>query len=126
MASIHLPNILISIPRNPGRPPRQVFPIVWPILDSLTLGIALYYAQLFMNFAWSPLFFNAKQIGLALIDSALMAGTTYYMTKLLDEPTQSKTTYFLLPYCAWLTFATYLNGGIWWLNRGRRDLSKED
>ncbi|ESK96094.1 hypothetical protein Moror_7439 [Moniliophthora roreri MCA 2997] len=201
MASIHLPNILISIPRNPvyvtdllhfepsptpscrvalglpltlgilsgsstasvvrgqwyknlyappGRPPRQVFPIVWPILylsmgyashltvkaldasvspntrDSLTLGIASYYAQLSMNFAWSPLFFNAKQIGLALIDSALMAGTTYYMTKLLDEPTQSKTTYFLLPYCAWLTFAMYLNGGIWWLNRGRRDLSKED
>ncbi|KAL0070698.1 hypothetical protein AAF712_001919 [Marasmius tenuissimus] len=152
----------------PGRPPPQVFPIVWSTLyismgyashlavkaldsavlsttrSALTLGLALYYAQLSMNFLWSPLFFNAKQVGLALIDCTLLAGTTFYMTvrahwlkitnstnplneqKLLDEPTGSKTTMFLLPYCAWLTLATYLNGGIWWLNRGRRDLSKED
>ncbi|KAL0576915.1 hypothetical protein V5O48_005061 [Marasmius crinis-equi] len=134
----------------PGRPPRQVFPIVWPLLylsmgyashvavkaldsalspatrSSLTLGLALYYTQLSLNFTWSPLFFNAKQVGLALIDSTLLAGTTFYMTKLFHEPTGSKSTIFLLPYCAWLTFATYLNGGIWWLNRGRRDLSKED
>ncbi|KAF8897602.1 TspO/MBR-like protein [Infundibulicybe gibba] len=127
----------------PGRPPRQVFPIVWPMLylsmgyashlavkaldtatspsarADLTLGIALYYAQLGLNCVWSPLFFNWKLLGTALIDSVLLAGTTYYMTKLLDGPTNSKTTYFLIPYCAWLTFATYLNGGIWYLNRGR-------
>ncbi|KAK7470555.1 hypothetical protein VKT23_001979 [Stygiomarasmius scandens] len=131
----------------PGRPGRQVFPIVWPILylsmgyashlavkaldstvsvsarNDLLLGIALYYAQLSLNFAWSPLFFNLKQVGLALIDSVALAGTTYYMTKLLDGPTNSQTTYFLIPYCAWLTFATYLNGGIWWLNK---DKSKKD
>ncbi|KAK0468480.1 TspO/MBR family-domain-containing protein [Desarmillaria tabescens] len=127
----------------PGRPPRQVFPIVWPLLylsmgyvshlavnaldatsspstrSDVKLGIALYYAQLAMNFIWSPLFFNGKKLGLALIDSVVLAGTTFYMTKLLDGPTKSQSTYLLLPYCAWLTFATYLNGGIWWLNRGR-------
>ncbi|KAG7096879.1 hypothetical protein E1B28_004285 [Marasmius oreades] len=134
----------------PGRPPRQVFPIVWPLLylsmgyashlavkafdsslsssvkSSLTLGLALYYTQLSLNFLWSPLFFNSKQVGLALIDSALLAGTSFYMTKLFHAPTNSRTTVFLLPYCAWLTFATYLNGGIWWLNRGTNDFSRGD
>ncbi len=121
--------------------------------SDVKLGIAFYYAQLAMNFIWSPLFFNGKkvcsrhkhednthvknQLGLALIDSVLLAGTTFCMTvcicqlhgsrveitlwlqKLLDGPTKSQSTYLLLPYCAWLTFATYLNGGIWWLNRGQ-------
>ncbi|KAJ4478194.1 TspO/MBR-related protein [Lentinula aciculospora] len=181
--SFHLPDILLSIPRNPvtalgfpltlgilsgfptakvvrgpwynglffppGRPPRQVFSIVWPLLylsmgyashlavktldvsfsssssPALTLGLALYYAQLGMNIAWSPLFFGYKQVGVALIDSVLMTGVTLYATMLLDGPTDSRTTYFLVPYCGWLCFATYLNAGIWWLNR--RPLSgKED
>ena len=60
-----------------------------------------------------------SQIGLALVDSVLLAGTTWYMTSLLDGPTNHKATYFLAPYCAWVGFATYLNGGIWWLNRDR-------
>ncbi|KAK0230658.1 TspO/MBR-related protein [Armillaria fumosa] len=127
----------------PGRPPRQVFPVVWLLLylsmgyashlavnaldtasnpltpSDVKLGIALYYAQLAMNFIWSPLFFNGKKLGFALVDSVLLAGTTFYMTKILDGLTKSQSTYLLLPYCAWLTFATYLNGGIWWLNRGQ-------
>ncbi|KDQ64586.1 hypothetical protein JAAARDRAFT_28229 [Jaapia argillacea MUCL 33604] len=125
------------------RPPNYVFPIVWPLLyismgyashlavkalDTSTaetaragasLGLSLYYAQLALNVAWSPLFFGMKQVGWALVDSLLLAGTTFYMTKTLDSCTESKSTYLLLPYCAWLCFATYLNGSIWWLNRGR-------
>ncbi|KIY74152.1 TspO/MBR-related protein [Cylindrobasidium torrendii FP15055 ss-10] len=127
----------------PGRPPRQVFPIVWPLLylsmgwashlavgaldtavlpatrSSLRLGLALYYTQLAFNFAWSPLFFNAKQVGFALVDSALLGATTWYMTSVLHEATNGQTTLFLAPYCAWTAFATYLNGGIWWLNSGK-------
>ncbi|KDR83673.1 hypothetical protein GALMADRAFT_236004 [Galerina marginata CBS 339.88] len=176
--SIHIPNILLAIPRNsvvavglplalgflsgsqtsqvavsnwyaqlrtpPGRPPREVFPFVWTLLylsmgyashvavkaldatlldanrNDLSLGIALYYAQLGLNCLWSPIFFGKRQIGLALVDSVLMTGTTWYMTKLLDRPTNAKATYFLLPYCGWLAYATYLNAGIWWLNDGSK------
>ncbi|KAH8830931.1 TspO/MBR family-domain-containing protein [Flagelloscypha sp. PMI_526] len=85
--------------------------------DDIHLGMALYYGQLVLNFAWSPLFFMKKQIGVALVDSALMAGTTFYMTMLWHDPSRAATTKFLIPYCAWLSFATYLNGGIWYLNR---------
>ncbi|KAJ7047296.1 TspO/MBR-related protein [Mycena alexandri] len=124
----------------PGRPPRQVFPIVWPLLyismgyashltvkamdgvlspslrsDCVT-ALSLYYAQLALNILWTPLFFGAKKTGLALIDSAMMAAATFYMTKLV-APISPTASYLLLPYCAWLSFATYLNGGIWWLNR---------
>ncbi|KJA30208.1 hypothetical protein HYPSUDRAFT_127124 [Hypholoma sublateritium FD-334 SS-4] len=181
--SIHIPNILLAIPRNPitavgiplalgfisgsqtskvstsnwyhnlnappGRPRREVFPFAWTILylamgyashiavkaldstvlegnrNDLSLGIALYYGQLGLNYLWSPLFFNQQQMGLALIDSVLLTGTTWYMTKLLDRPTNAKATYFLLPYCAWLGFATYLNAGYWWLNQEPKSLSRK-
>ncbi|KAL0949486.1 hypothetical protein HGRIS_009540 [Hohenbuehelia grisea] len=124
----------------PGRPPRQAFPIAWSLLylsmgyashiaaralnetispshhAQLEHGLNLYYVQLALNLAWSPLFFGAKKIGLALADSVLLTGTAWYMTALLHNPTNSQTTYFLAPYCAWLSFATYLNAGIWFMN----------
>ncbi|KAJ7180151.1 TspO/MBR-related protein [Mycena crocata] len=149
----------------PGRPPRQVFPIVWPLLyismgcashlavktldsagsssvrSDCMLALSLYYAQLTLNLLWTPLFFGAQKTGTALIDSGLMAASTFYMTvsclffvnthvhqqlqKLLATHS-SEATYLLLPYCAWLSFATYLNGGIWWLNRDRRDTVQKD
>ncbi|TFK43466.1 TspO/MBR-related protein [Crucibulum laeve] len=129
----------------PGNPPKVVFPFVWTLLylsmgyashvavkaldtsvapstrNDLSVGLGLYFAQLGLNYLWSPLFFSAHKTGLALIDSTLLLGTTLYMTKLLDRPTNAKATYFLLPYCAWLGYATYLNAGVWWLNRNRKD-----
>ncbi|KAJ6539415.1 TspO/MBR-related protein [Mycena capillaripes] len=129
----------------PGRPPRQVFPVVWPILyvsigyaahltvkaldgassasvkSDCMLALSLYYAQLALNILWTPLFFGAKKTGFALIDSGIMAAATFYITILLASHSPGASC-LLLPYCAWLSFATYLNGGIWWLNRtGRSD-----
>ncbi|KAF9464483.1 TspO/MBR-related protein [Collybia nuda] len=124
----------------PFRPPREIVPFAWSILflsvgyashvavkaldaavtpatkSRLKLGITLYYAQIGLNLVWSPLFFGTQQPGLALIDSVLYAATTWYMTKVLHSPTKGKTTPFLLPYAAWLSYAAYLNAGIWWLN----------
>jgi benzodiazapine receptor len=132
-----------------AQPPNVTFPIVWPLLyismgyashvaakaldaaasnettAALDLGLKLYYAQLGMNFAWTPLFFMAKQTGLALTNISVLTGTTYYLTKLLHDATDGATTWYLAPYCAWLTYATYLNGSIWWMNKGR-GLVKED
>ncbi|CAA7259829.1 unnamed protein product [Cyclocybe aegerita] len=125
----------------PGQPPREVFPFAWLLLylsmgyashvavkaldssvvegnrNALSAGLALYYAQLGLNCLWSPIFFGQRMTGLALVDSVLLTGTTWYMTKLLDRPTNGEASYYLLPYCAWLAYATYLNAGVWWLNR---------
>ncbi|KIJ56886.1 hypothetical protein M422DRAFT_218667 [Sphaerobolus stellatus SS14] len=125
----------------PGRPPRQIFPIVWTTLyaamgwasylavktyDTTLLpevksaayhGLKLYWIQLGLNLIWTPLFFGVKQLGLATIDSVLLATFTGYMTIVLDKATDGATSWFLVPYCAWLSFATYLTGGIWLKNR---------
>ncbi|KAG9088784.1 hypothetical protein FS749_001902 [Ceratobasidium sp. UAMH 11750] len=126
----------------PAQPPRQAFGIVWPILyasmgyashlaiksydtslspavkDAALTGLKMYWVQLGLNLTWTPLFFMFKQKGLALIDIAALTSTVVAMTRTLHGPTEGKATYLLAPYCAWLTYATYLNGGYWWLNRG--------
>lgn len=127
----------------PGRPPRKIFPWVWTALylsmgyashlavramdsavtvatrDRTWSGFKLYYVQLGLNCLWSPLFFGKRKIGWALVDSAALTVTTIAMTKLWDGPTNGDATLLLLPYCGWLMYATYLNGGIWWLNKDR-------
>jgi len=129
----------------PGRPSPKVFPIVWTVLytgmgyashlavkaldrgllspasaNSARSGIKLYWAQLALNLLWSPLFFGMRQPALALVDSIALTAITIKMTADLDGPTGGASTLLLLPYCAWLGFATYINGGIWWLNRNQR------
>lgn len=42
----------------------------------------------------------------------------------LHEATDGATTWFLAPYCIWLSYATYLNAGYWWLNRNRPELER--
>jgi len=94
-------------------------------LHDASVGIALYYGQLALNCLWSPLFFVQKHTTLALLDSTLLTATTIWMTRVLHGPTNGKATYFLLPYCAWLSYATYLNAGVVFLNKDRY-LPKED
>ncbi|KAB5595485.1 TspO/MBR family domain-containing protein [Ceratobasidium theobromae] len=137
-----------SLRAPPARPPRQAFGIVWPVLyasmgyashlaikaydtslspavkDAALIGVKMYWVQLGLNMAWSPIFFMWKQKGLALIDIGALTSTVFTMTRILHEPTGGASTYFLVPYCAWLSFATYLNGGYWWLNRGYDDPSR--
>ncbi|KIJ70037.1 hypothetical protein HYDPIDRAFT_104718 [Hydnomerulius pinastri MD-312] len=117
----------------------KIFPIIWPVLyicmgyashiavkafdeaktdsarSSLSLALGLYYFQLALNGLWTPLFFGARKVGLALVDSIALLGTNVYMTSILHDLTGGRTSFFLLPYCAWCTYATYLNGGCWFL-----------
>jgi benzodiazapine receptor len=47
------------------------------------------------------------------------------MTVALHGPTGGRSTWLLAPYCAWLGLASYLNAGIFVLNRNRH-VSKQD
>ncbi|KAF8608011.1 hypothetical protein BDV93DRAFT_435523 [Ceratobasidium sp. AG-I] len=124
-----------------GRPPNQAFGIVWPVLyasmgyashlaiktfdsslspatkDAALIGLKLYWVQLGLNLAWTPLFFLLKAKGTALVNITALTGTVFQLTRTLHGATAGATTWYLAPYCAWLSYATYLNGGFWWLNR---------
>jgi tryptophan-rich sensory protein len=115
-------------------PPGWAFGVAWTILYAL-MGIAvalilaaprsdtrktaliLFFAQLAVNFAWSPVFFGAHQIRLGLVVIvvilALAAATTRAFWRI--RPLAGG---LLLPYLAWLCFATALNLAIDQLNPG--------
>ena len=117
----------------PFSPPGWLFPIVWSILyllmgyasyRVLTSGedskfirkaLSLYGAQLAFNFLW-PLVFFGLQWYLAAFFVLLGLWVLIFLTirsfSLLDE----KAADLLLPYILWVTFAGYLNVGVYLLN----------
>ncbi|HEY8591432.1 MAG TPA: TspO/MBR family protein [Sphingomicrobium sp.] len=113
-------------------PPGWAFGVVWPILYAM-LGVALamvlaepesdrrriavtfFFAQLALNFAWSPIFFAAHDIELAqaviitmIIVAAITAGQFYRIRRAAGL--------LMVPYLCWLVFAATLNGSIAKLN----------
>ena len=123
-----------KIKQPPLAPPSIVFPIAWSILYTL-MGISLYlvwtkdrtYAnkkcayvifgiQLALNFIWSPIFFSARQYLLAFVVLICLWIFAIIMTVLFYKI--SKPAGLLqIPYILWLTFAGYLNLGIYLLNK---------
>ena len=115
----------------PLAPPGWVFPVVWTALFIL-MGVAaylvfvengpeqrglltLYAVQLACNFFWTLIFFNARRYGLALIWLAALWGLI--LATLLAFRKRNRTAGdLLIPYLAWVTFAAYLNAGVWYLN----------
>ena len=115
-------------------PPGWAFGIVWPILYAL-LGIALamilaeppsprrrvalvlFFAQLALNFAWSPIFFAGHDISLAKIVIFIMAATAAAAAGQFLRLRRAAGL-LMVPYLAWLVFAATLNAAIEQLNPG--------
>ncbi len=83
--------------------------------EAKIITIRLYFVQLFLNVLWSFLFFGAESpiLGLANIIALLVmiVLTMYWGAKVNRTGTM-----LMIPYLAWVCFATLLNGAIWWLN----------
>ena len=114
-------------------PPNYLFGPVWTALYIL-MGISLYLIiqsaktdarktalfiftfQLVLNFSWSFLFFYFKWPGIAFIDiiilwiMIIMMILTFYKVSPLAA-------YLQVPYLLWVSFASVLNGSIWFLNK---------
>jgi tryptophan-rich sensory protein len=72
--------------------------------------------QLALNAAWSPLFFGMKRMGWAFAEIVLL-WLAIVATLRAFAPVHRVAAALLVPYLAWVTFATVLNGTLWWLNR---------
>jgi len=123
-----------SLVKPPFMPPGWAFGVVWPILYAL-MGIALamiiaeppssrrqaaltlFFIQLLLNFAWSPIFFAGHDIRLAKVlifaMTAVAAAAAGQFLRL-----RKAAGLLLIPYLAWLIFATTLNATIEDLNPG--------
>ncbi len=121
-----------GIVKPPLAPPGVVFGIVWPILYALMgIGAALiwrepvskersrslnlFIAQLVVNFFWSLIFFNAQAFGFAAVWLVLLWVLVLLMI-LSFRKISPLAAWLQVPYLIWLTFAAYLNFGVFLLN----------
>lgn len=114
-------------------PPGYVFGIVWPILY-VTIALAalrvrrkvryieraptsfgIFFLQLGFNGGWSFLFFFFHRPSWALID---IIGLWFILIAMIFHFGRHSrlAAWLLLPYFCWVSFATYLNASIVWLN----------
>jgi tryptophan-rich sensory protein len=81
-------------------------------------ALRLYGAQLALNTAWTLLFFGARSIGLAVVEIAVL-WIAIAATINSFRHRSPLAAWLLVPYLAWVTFATALNVAIWRRNRAR-------
>lgn len=113
-------------------PPNWVFGPVWSLLY-LLMGVTIYrllskpksgersqaitvfWVQLILNGAWSFIFFNAHQLGWAFAEILLIWLAIIWM--IISTHRVDKTAaYIQIPYLLWVSFASVLNGTLWWMN----------
>ena len=120
-----------DLKQPPLSPPGWVFPVVWSILFTL-MGVAaylvwmrdstgrngalaLYGVQLALNFFWPLFFFNLQNYALAFF-WLLALWLFILLTTLRFFKETPAAGWLMIPYLLWVTFAGYLNAGVWLLN----------
>ncbi|MCX6170220.1 MAG: tryptophan-rich sensory protein [Ignavibacteriales bacterium] len=127
-----VPTWYASLNRPSFNPPNWVFGPVWTSLYILlgisffliwkeaaskerNLAIKVFSIQMLLNFSWSFLFFYFNLIGTALVEIILLwisiAAMIYLFCKI--KPAAA---YLNIPYLLWVSFATILNAGYYFLN----------
>jgi tryptophan-rich sensory protein len=120
-----------------GNPPASYFGPVWTVLyflmtiavwnvwrvgdgwEDATAAITVFLIQLALNAAWSVIFFGMRSPGAALVEIILL-WAAILVTMILFWRLSLFSGALLVPYLAWVTYAAYLNAGIWRLNRNSR------
>ena len=120
-----------TLTKPPFSPPGWIFPIVWFILYALmgfaayliyksdskgrNSALVIYWAQLFLNFLWSIVFFRFNLTGLSVaVILSLLVMVTFMIFKF--GKINTKAAAINIPYLLWLLYASYLNIGILLLN----------
>lgn len=122
-----------SIIKPPLSPPALIFPIIWVILYALMgfsaarislaeqsvrkkRALYIYAVQLIFNFFWSIIFFSFQAFAVAFFWLLILLALILWMIAAFKkiEPLAG---YLQIPYAVWVSFAGYLNLGVWLLNR---------
>jgi benzodiazapine receptor len=121
-----------SLVKPSWNPPNAIFAPVWSILYILMgvaawmvwrrsgfsaagAALAIFIIQLFLNTLWSYLFFGLHRPDMAFFDIvALWVAVLFVMMLFWREDKYAGA--LMLPYLAWVSFASYLNFTLWRLN----------
>jgi benzodiazapine receptor len=122
-----------SLLKPAGTPPPWIFGPVWSILYLLmttavwlvwqqrihedVLALALFMVQLILNGLWSLIFFALRRPGAALVEIIVLLAAIA-MTAMRFAELLRLAFWLMIPYGAWVLNASYLNFGIWRLNKG--------
>ena len=128
-----IPTWYASLNKPWFNPPNWLFGPAWITLYTL-MGISLYLVwskglqgkaakiaisafaiQLALNAVWSIIFFGLQMPLIAFIEIVFLWIAIAFTIRLF-YPISKKAAYLLLPYIAWVSFATLLNLSIWLLN----------
>lgn len=118
-----------TLNKPPFSPPNWIFAPVWTTLYIMiaiagwrtwekgrnTRPMKLWWAQLALNFSWSPIFFSAHRTDIALGTILLLLITIIGFIMITWRQDKIVSLLFA-PYAAWVAFASVLNGSIWLLN----------
>ena len=114
-------------------PPNWIFAPVWILLftlmgislylilkenlndNTVKIGIAIFSFQLILNIGWSFLFFSLQNILYALFEIIILWLAILFTISQFWK-INKKSSYLLIPYLLWVTFAAILNFTIWRLN----------
>ena len=123
-----------ELKQPPLSPPAWLFPVVWTILyvfmgisaylismqgterEDVQKAFTTYFLQLFFNFGWSILFFQLKWYLGAFVWLVVLWILILRMI-IQFYAIDKRAAYLMIPYLLWVTFAGYLNFGIYLLNR---------
>ncbi len=123
-----------QVNKPPLSPPGWLFPVVWTVLYTLmgvaayliyeadvaqeikTKALTVYGYQLVVNFLWPVFFFSFGWYLFSFLWLVLLWVLVFWMIRLFGEISKTAA-WLMIPYLIWLTFAGYLNLGIWILNR---------
>lgn len=119
-------NAFASVRQPPLSPPMWIFPVVWILLYVLmgvasylaveagvsTNALILYALQLFFNFFWSIWFFGFGWYLFAFL-WLLVLWVLILATAVSFYRVSKPAGYLMLPYLLWVTFAAYLNLGVY-------------
>ncbi len=90
---------------------------VWGLTSSraLRLVFLVFGLQLCLNLIWSYLFFGLQRIDLALVEIVILL-VVIFINMVMFRNIDRLAGLLLVPYVAWVTYATILNASLWVLN----------
>ena len=129
----NIPTWYAGLAKPAFTPPNWAFPVAWTILYALMAlalwrilslpadrpgrkgAVTAFFVQLALNMLWSFAFFGAQSpiLGLVVILALIIA---IVATIRAFWPLDRVAAWLLVPYLAWVLYATVLNGTVWYLN----------